>query len=183
MKSIYTKQIIIASLLLFCTAFMLIQFSPIGLRGLLALTGGASILDMQFPWYSPGKAYEVLEALGSEGRAFNLTRILPLDILFPFSYSLLFCALTGFLYKTNGFKKKTYIVLSLSGPCAGLFDLMENTCVFIMLKKYPFVLHKAAFASNIFTQVKFMFFGGSFILIVIGVCMFLNRRRQSSGKR
>lgn len=106
MNSIYNKRTVIFFLVLFCIAFTFIQFSPLGLYGLHRITGGPSILDLSFPWYSADDAYEVFTALGPEGRVFNLTKILPLDIFFPLSYGFFFCTLTGFMYKTGGCKKR-----------------------------------------------------------------------------
>jgi len=179
MKSIYNKRTVIIFLVLFCIAFILIQFSPFGLSGLHRITGGASILDVRFPWYSADDAYEVFTALGPEGRDFNLTKILPLDIFFPLSYGFFFCTLTGFLYKTGGCKKRIYTGLSFLGLFAAFFDLLENICILLMLKSYPAVSGAAAGCSNVFTQTKFMFFGSAVMSIIAGVCFIFWKRKKS----
>lgn len=179
MNSIYNKRTVIFFLVLFCIAFTLIQFSPLGLYGLHRITGGPSILDLSFPWYSADDAYEVFTALGPEGRVFNLTKILPLDIFFPLSYGFFFCTLTGIMYKTGGCKKRIYTGLSLLGIFAAFLDLLENICIFIMLKSYPSISDAAARSSNIFTQLKFLFFGFSVILIIAGASFLLWKRKES----
>ncbi len=180
MKSIYNKRIVIIFLVLFCIAFVLIQFSPFGLYGLHQITGGSSILDLSFPWYSADDAYEVFTALGPEGRVFNLTKILPLDVFFPLSYGFFFCSLIGFLYKTVGCKKKIYTGLSFLGGFAAFFDLLENICIFIMLKSYPSISVNTARCSNIFTQTKFLFFGSAVLSVIAGVIIYRRRRRSKS---
>ena len=83
---------------LFAAFYVLINFSQIGVAGLLKITGGASILDFEFG-YSSEKAYGILTALGVEGRTFYLMRILPMDFPLPLTYMLFFTGVIALLCK------------------------------------------------------------------------------------
>jgi len=56
---------------IFAVLFLLINFSPIGVAGLLEITGGANILDFETA-FTHERAFEVLYALGEDGRNFYL---------------------------------------------------------------------------------------------------------------
>jgi len=61
---------------LFAFFLVLINFTGIGVAGLLSITDGANILDFEFG-FTHERASEMLMALGSDGRAFYLTRVIP----------------------------------------------------------------------------------------------------------
>lgn len=71
-----------AATTVFAVLLWVIDFSPIGVAGLLEVTGGANILDFE-AGYTVDQAYGMLEALGEAGRSFHLTKIMPVDIFFP----------------------------------------------------------------------------------------------------
>jgi hypothetical protein len=85
LKASLKKAIIFSAI--FAIMFALINKSGIGVAGLLKITGGASILDLEIG-YTYEQAKDILTALGEEGRAFYLTRIMPLDFPFPVAYML-----------------------------------------------------------------------------------------------
>src|SRR5512137_404206 len=86
-RRIATGKAVLASLVLWLAVAALINGRPFGLTQLHEITGGATILDMTFT-RGPDQVYAVLSALGEAGRAFDLTRIVPLDFVFPFTYGL-----------------------------------------------------------------------------------------------
>jgi hypothetical protein len=84
---IATGKVLLVSLVIWLAAGAFIYGKPFGIAQLQEITGGATILDMTFTT-SPQQVYAVLDALGNAGRAFDLTRIVPLDLVFPFTYAL-----------------------------------------------------------------------------------------------
>ena len=132
-KASWKKTVALAAL--FGALYALINRSAIGVAGLLRITGGASILDFEFG-YGYEKAYGMLLALGPEGRAFYLTRILPLDFLFPISYMLSYASLIALLAKyANPPKPCRYLLLV--PVLAMLCDWAENIGAVAMLNGYP----------------------------------------------
>lgn len=138
----------------------LIDFSPIGVSGLLKVTGGVNILDFE-SGYSVKYAYTLLSNLGEAGRMFHLTKIMPLDILFPFS--LMLFGVTWFLYLLNKVTLHNCVLrfLPLFSVLNMLLDWTENIGIVIMILNYPKqlpgVCHFTATVSSIkFCCVKFI---------------------------
>ena len=153
-KATLTKVILTA--IAFSVMYAVINFSAIGVAGLLKITNGANILDFEFG-YSAEKAYSMLTALGAGGRSFYLTRIIPLDFLFPVTYMLFYsCAICFSFKKITGAKSFLYLTLLFPLP-AMLFDWMENICVIIMLKQYPLATPVFYYIGNYMTILKFIF--------------------------
>ncbi len=75
--------------ILFAASFTVINYSGIGVAGLLNITGGASVLDFE-RGYSIVKAQNVLASLGTEGQEFYLAKLIPLDYIFPLTYMLFY---------------------------------------------------------------------------------------------
>ena len=62
---------------------------PFGVQAFRERTGGLDIMDMRSN-YTPDEVYELLEALGPEGREVYASMHLAVDFVFPLFYSLLF---------------------------------------------------------------------------------------------
>ena len=122
---------------IFVAFYIVINQGDIGIAGLLKITGGANILDFEFG-YGSERAYEILTALGTEGRAFYLTRLVPLDFPFPFSYMLFFSGWIAFLSNRTAASKLSKLFL-LMPVLAMLSDWTENIGVIAMLNNYPYL--------------------------------------------
>lgn len=171
---------VILSTIAFAIMYTVINYSPIGVAGLLKITDGAKILDFEFG-YSIEKAYQMLTLLGNEGRYFYLTRILPLDFPFPMASMLFYFYLTSYLLKKiDGGKSLLNLVLLFPVLCM-LFDWMENICIIVMLKQYPSIsLAFCSFGSymtilkSIFIYMKTI---AIIILLITAIILFFKRRR------
>lgn len=58
---------------LFAVFYTMINYTGVGVAGLLQITNGANILDFEFG-YTASRAYDLLAALGNDGRSFYLTK-------------------------------------------------------------------------------------------------------------
>jgi hypothetical protein len=141
----------------------------IGLAKLQEITGGHSILDMEFTGYSVEKAYNILEALGEEGRAFDMKYIVPLDFPFPLSYGLFYFVSLTFIAKKMFKNLKKPWLFGIIGGFATLFDWLENLMIINLLQNYPKRLNGAASIASVFTQLKGLFIASTMGLIVIGL--------------
>ena len=164
----------------FVLMFGLINYSGIGVAGLLKITGGANILDFEFG-YSTARAYSVFESLGNEGRAFYLARILPLDFVFPLSYMAFYFAWIALLQRHVFGHQKMVSSLLLIPIFAMLFDWAENLGVLMMLHRYPTVLGGVCAVSSAMTILKFvgtMLSIGTIAALLIMVLMKRMRRNR-----
>lgn len=169
------RNAIIALVLFMCMNF-LINGSPYGLGKLIEITGGHSILDMELMGYSVDRAYEVLEALGEEGRAFNMKFIVPLDFAFPLTYGLFyFVTLTLIMKNIRKNIKKPWLI-GLVGVFATLFDYLENIMVINLLQSYPNRLDGVAKIASVFTQLKSLFIVLSMVVIIAGLLIIIIKK-------
>lgn len=143
----------VAATLFFMLMLYLIDYSPIGVAGLLKVSGGTNILDFETR-YSADFAYNMLEAMGEAGRSFYLTKVMVLDIFFPPSLMLfMFCWLSLLLKKvtTSGSKLRYVIILPLIYL---LLDYTENIGITAMLINFPERLNSICVATGIITCIK-----------------------------
>ncbi|MCX7772612.1 MAG: hypothetical protein N2376_05805 [Clostridia bacterium] len=175
-KDMFKGKTVVIALIIFLAAYALISFKPFGMARLHEITGGPSILDMEMSGYSVDKAYQVLEALGAEGRAFDLNAIIPLDFPFPLAYSFFYFFTLAFLTKTLFPQMKKPWLPGLLGFLAGLFDWLENIMIIVMLKNYPTRLENFASLSNIFTTLKSLLTMVCMGLILIGLIVLAAKR-------
>ena len=140
----------------FSVMYAIINYSAAGVAGLLKITNGANILDFEFG-YTAEKAYLMLTSLGAEGRFFYLTRVLPLDFLFPLTYMLFYSCVMFFSLKKIA-NAKSFLRLAVLFPILSmLFDWTENIFVIVMLKQYPLVAPVIYSIGCSATILKFIF--------------------------
>jgi hypothetical protein len=162
-KASWKKAILFG--VLFAVLYALVNFSDIGVAGLLKITGGPNILDFE-TGYSYEKASGMLAALGPEGRAFYQTRIAPLDYPFPLSYMLFYTALIAVMVKQTALNNRWGYLLFVP-VLAMLCDFTENIGIAFMLHNYPDLPVWAVSLSSTFGTLKMIFVVAS--LVVIGV--------------
>ena len=134
--AITSGRMILAALAGFLILGYLVNSRPFGIAQLKEMTGGVGILDMEI-LYTPEQAYTQLAALGEAGRAFDLTRIIPLDLLLPFFYAMAFSLIITWLlhrWLPVGSRWHRLNVVPLIG---GFCDYMENLGVITMLVAWP----------------------------------------------
>lgn len=158
------KKVVIFTIL-FMTFYAIIWFSPIGMAGLQSIAGHTNILDLE-AGFTYETAYSLLTELGEDGRTFHLTRILPLDFPFPFSFMLLQSTFIALLLK-HMMSPKPFRYLLFMPILAMIFDYIENAGVFVMLTNYPNLPKWAVLLGSVSGILKRIFGQGS--LIVIGL--------------
>lgn len=175
-KSLFCIKNVIISFFVFMVMYYLISFSPLGLAKLTEITNGHSILDMEMGGYTVDQAYEILDALGEEGRVFQMKYIVPLDFPFPLAYGVFYFILLSTLAKNIFRKMKKPWLIGLIGFGATLFDWLENVMIIQLLNNYPQQLQEVAKLANIFTRLKSTFTMISMCFIVIGVVVLMVKR-------
>ena len=176
--------------ILFAVFYILINYSGTGVAGLLRVTGGASILDFEFG-YTQGKAFDMLTALGAEGRVFYLTKILPVDFPFPFAYMLFYSGWIALLIKEALLNKRFpeeavrvgwHKYLLLIPVLAMLSDWMENVGIITMLRGYPHLPEWAVMLASDAGMIKTVFTIASIAVIVLLLIAFLINKYAEAGR-
>lgn len=166
---------------LYIIVFYIINFSSIGVKGLLEVTNGANILDFQ-NGYSVEQAYNMLTQLGEAGRAFYKNKILPLDYIFPIGNMLLYVSWMSFSLKRFKGVKIYFKGLLLIPVIAMVADWIENICITIMLYYYPVTLNGICKVSSTSTNIKFIAgglgLGCTVILVMVSLLKYLIDKRR-----
>ncbi len=131
-------------------------------------SGNTPPIDLQF-FYTPDKVYSMVASYGDEGRASYRLFELTGDIIYPIIYTLFLTLAMTWLFE-RGFSSTSEMHKYNAAPFgAWLFDLFENLGIVAMLSVYPSTPALLAWVSAIFTLVKWLFVGGSIVLLLVGL--------------
>ena len=132
-------------------------------------------LDLLF-FYTPQKAFQMIDSYGEAGRDAYRTFALTIDVLYPLIYTLFFCLFISFLFQRGEVKLNRLQRLNVIPLGAGFFDLLENLSIVAMLSVYPEQSVFLAWLATTFTMLKWIFVGLSFFLISVGISLIIKRK-------
>jgi len=138
--------------------------------GLMALASNASVtpLDLMF-FYTPDKAFAMIEKYGEAGRALYMKIELTADIIYPIIYTLFYGLLLSWLFQRAfkpGSKMQKYNAMPVG---AWFFDLLENVGIVSMLSMYPSQPALFAWLTMIFGSLKWLSFLATIGLVIFGL--------------
>ena len=142
----------------------LINSRPFGVAELQSITGGIGLLDMEF-LYTPEQAYAHIAAMGEAGRAFDLTHIIPLDMILPLVYSLAYALVITWLLHRWLPAESPWHRLNVVPVIGGICDYLENLGIITMLLAWPQQLPDIARFTMAATVFKFAFSALAFAII------------------
>ena len=164
---------------------ILIWGKPFGILQLQEITGGPTTLDMTFT-LGPDQVYATLEALGEAGRAFDLTHVVPLDLVFPLSYALFLAVAIAYFLQRFLPAGSPWMLLNLAPVVAAAADYGENAGVITLLLTYPARLDAVAWWTSIMYVVKFAFSALSWVTLLaavgIGIVVVVMSRLRGTGR-
>jgi hypothetical protein len=133
-----------------------------------AETGGGASPDTSFV-YTPADLYAMAEAYGASGRRAYVRARFTFDLIWPLVYLAFLAAVISWLVG-RAFPGTDWIQLANLAPVLGaLFDYLENVSTSLVMIRYPARTPVVALLAPIFTAVKWIFVGGSFGLLAVGV--------------
>lgn len=163
----WAKGWLVAALLALDLLFMLV-IMPLTGALIKSGTGLEQPLDLML-FASPAKMFAMIERYGEYGRAFYRATELTLDIFYPIVYTLALGLLISWLFQ-RGFKSDSKMQkLNVTPVGAWFFDLLENLGIVTMLTMWPSQPVVVARLTMIFTTAKWLFAGGSVLLIIVGL--------------
>lgn len=114
---------------------------------------GQTPFDMRPFGYGPAEAAELLDGLGARGRAYYLTRQIPLDTIYPAVLALTLIAATVWVRRAVLGDRQTRvgIVLALA---AAAFDTCENLGIAAMISSWPDLSDGLVHAASAATVAK-----------------------------
>ncbi|MFH2038624.1 MAG: hypothetical protein ABIJ65_04240 [Chloroflexota bacterium] len=157
-------------ILVFMALFLLFSLvvMPFGQTWLGGNPPDVGSIDLTFG-ASPAALFNKVEDYGTQGR--NVYRIFALtaDIAYPIIYSIfLGLAITFLLQRTFPLESKLQ-KLNLLPFAALLFDVLENLGIAALLSTFPQKINWLALFTIIVNFIKWVFAGGSTLLVLVGL--------------
>jgi hypothetical protein len=181
-----------ASWLAVLAMFLFLAFSIIFLPGqseeALAISGGAGTPDLSLV-YSRARLYSMAEAYGLEGRQAYVRARFSFDLAFPLVFTFFLTTAVSFLFGRVMDPAGTlrppegWRLLNLVPILGGLFDYGENISTSLVMTRYPARTPVVDMLAPLFTTLKWLSVGASFVLLIAGVVAlllkWLHRRDRS----
>ena len=169
-------------LILFLADLLMMGYIMPVAGAILALAANNSVmpLDLMF-FYTPEKAFAMIEKYGEAGRSIYFKIELTADIIYPIIYTLFYGLLISWLFQ-RGFKPDSPMQKwNLMPVGAWFFDLLENTGIVSMLMIYPSKPEILAWVTMLFGSLKWACFVVTVGLVLVGlVKAAMNRFRKQA---
>ena len=143
-----------------------------------AYIGSAGSPDLSF-YYSPDDLYQMAKQFSPSGRSEYVRARFTFDLIFPIVYGAFLATTISWLVRSLSLENIKWDYLNLI-PIAGvIFDLLENTTASIVIGRYPKLSPVCALFASVFTSIKWMFVGGSFLfLLALGTWYLFKRVKR-----
>jgi hypothetical protein len=147
------------------------------LSHLRVLAGGMEPFDLLPAGYDIGYAMRFLEAIGSEGRDYYLSRQIPLDLIYPGLFAVSYALLWLWLLARAGGGPASLRMIAWLPILAGLADYAENGLVAAMLTRFPELSTVLVTTASVLTMAKsaitvLYFVALTILLIAVGIRKF-----------
>ncbi len=131
-------------------------------------TGNEQSPDMSFI-YTSDDLYQLAQAYGEEGRVAYIKARFSFDLIWPVIYML--CLTTAISWSfQRAFRPGSAWQLANLVPVGGMiFDYLENISTSVVMSRYPDPTMVVDRLAPIFTLIKWLLVGGSFILLLMGL--------------
>lgn len=166
LREVSTGKVAAAGLLIF------LLFSAIVLPGQSAaaqLYAGDAGSPDQSLFYAPADLYHMAEAYGAAGRQAYVRARFTFDLIFPLVYLFFLAASVSWTTK-RAFAGDSHWQLANLAPLLGaLFDYLENVSASVVMLRYPAHTLLVDLLAPLFTVLKWLFLGASFVLLAFGL--------------
>jgi hypothetical protein len=132
-------------------------------------------------YYSADDLYKMAETYGVEGRRAYIQARFSFDLLFPIIYLVFLCTSISWVNRRILKPESAWQLINLLPIAAFLFDLLENSAAALVISRFPTRTPVLASLAGFFTLLKWLFIGGSFVVLVIGLVLWLVRRPGTKG--
>ena len=127
-------------------------------------------------WYSPSELYQMAEDYGAEGRQDYIQARLSFDVIWPLVYTFFLVTSLSWLFGRSTTLERLWRRANLIPLAAMLLDFLENISTSIVMARYPAYSAGIAAVAPFFTLTKWLFVGGSFVLLLMGAGALIRQR-------
>jgi hypothetical protein len=163
---ISTGWVALAGLIIFVLFTSLVL--PAQSAGAEEISGEAGSPDMSF-FYKPQDLYDMADAYGENGRAAYIRARFTFDLIWPLVYALFLVTAISWTFARAFAEESRWRWANLAPVLGMAFDYAENISTSLVMFRYPEPTNIIAIMAPIFTAIKWIFVGGSFVLLMIGV--------------
>ena len=133
-------------------------------------------------YYSSQRLYDMADGYGLEGRQAYINARFTFDLIWPIVYALFLSLSIGWTVKGLQLKADRWQRLNIV-PILGLvFDYLENIFASIVMARYPARTIFISSLSGLFTSLKWIFIGASFVILVGSLILLILRKLTRSRK-
>ena len=137
-------------------------------------TGDAGTPDLSL-YYSVDDLYRMAEAYGQEGRAAYVRARFTFDLVWPLVYTLFLSAAISWLFGVAFAPDSRWQRANLAPVVGAMLDYLENVSTSVVMLRYPDRTPVLDTLAPLFTLTKWVFVGGSFVLLLVGAVVGLWR--------
>jgi hypothetical protein len=120
-------------------------------------------------FYSPADLYRMAEAYGAEGRQAYVRARFTFDLVFPLVYTLFLVTSISWLFGKAFAPDSRWQRANLAPLLGALFDFAENISAAAVIGRFPQRTPVLDVLASVFTPLKWVLVGGSFILLLVGM--------------
>jgi hypothetical protein len=136
--------------------------------------GDAGSPDLSL-WYSPADLYRMAEAYGEPGRRVYIRTRFTFDLVWPLVYGVFLTTAISWLYARALPPYSRWKPVNLAPPIGVVLDYLENLSTSLVMTRYPSRTPLVDVLAPLFTLVKWVLVGGSFVLVLAGIGLALWR--------
>jgi hypothetical protein len=148
-------------------------------------TGSSDSPDTSF-FYSPSDLYRMAEEYGERGRKAYVEARFTFDLVWPLVYTLFLTTSISWVFSRAFGSDSRWQRANLAPLLGALFDYLENLSTSLVMLRYPEQTAVVDALAPVFTALKWLFLGVSFLLLFGGVVVAIWRwiaARGSSGSQ
>jgi hypothetical protein len=131
-------------------------------------SGGVGTPDLSF-YYTANDLYQMAEAYGEGGRQEYVRVRFTFDLIWPLVYMAFLCTGISWVFRRAFDPGSLWQRANLIPVWGALLDYLENISTSVVMLRYPSPTAVVDVLAPVFTVVKWIFVGGSFVLLLVGV--------------
>ena len=145
-------------------------------------TGDGGTPDLSL-CYSADDLYRMAESFGERGRAAYVRARFTFDLIWPLVYALFLTTAITWLYGLSLARDSRWRRANLAPVIGALLDYLENISTSVVMLRYPDRTPVIDTLASVFTLVKWILVGGSFVLLLAGVAIAVRQRFRKRSHR
>ena len=123
--------------------------------------------DLSF-YYSAADLYRMAEDYGEQGRAEYIRVRFTFDLVWPLVYTFFLATTISWVFARAFSEGSKWRLANLIPVMGMLFDYLENMATSLVMWRYPAQTPVVDWLAGVFTGLKWILIGGSFILLLVG---------------